>query len=88
MVQVPGYLYTYTPTMYQPQAPNGPIGPTAYSHAGYVYPVSYQQPVAAAAAPSAQGWVTPGTSVATPSQYYYYVYPTVMACPGGTCYRR
>ena len=88
VLQVPGYQYTHTMPVSQAQAPSSPIAQPAHYATGYVYPVSYQQPAPAASAPSAQGWLTPGAPVATAPQYYYYVYPAAMACPGGGCARR
>src|SRR5207248_3300962 len=89
MPQVQSYQYTYAPTgYYQSQVQDPQYVPTAYYGTGYVYPTTYPQPVATAAAAPAANVSASAPAVAAPSQFYYYTYPAVTACPGGSCSRR
>jgi hypothetical protein len=73
--QVPGYQYTYTAAVSQSQGTTGSIVQTAYYSTGWVSQATYPQPVAAAPAPAAQGWMSPGATIATSAPVYYYYRP-------------
>jgi hypothetical protein len=83
--QYPTPAYSYPQVQYLQYTAAAYSPPQGYQYTPTVYytpSYAYQQPVAAYRGASAI--VAPRMA----SQVSYYAYPTVMTCPGGSCYRR